>query len=273
MTSPLKQQRNASSNNPADPVLISWQSPIPLPLTSLLLSPTVTSPLSLAAGNLDMSPAVVPAPAMVQPNTTIPTGTRARFPWKYACDMVPRIQLFINVSDDQMIQALFTTIFPNCTYTKATFYKHHAAYRAAIENSSDRVEHAVNAGYSPAGQWNTLFAEIKANAAPSLTGSNGLGSISNSDTKCPTPPPSLPMNSSTTDTGLPLPTDLTSEMNDALALLFQNIDKMDNNTAATTDPEFPLDLTSYPQFDLFSPWLNDPSPIDNQALPPLPPFN
>lgn len=85
------------------------------------------------------------------------------------------------------------------------------------------------------------------------------------------------MNSFTTDTGLPLPTDLTSEMNDALALLFQNIDKMDNNTAATTDPEFPLDFpldfTSYPQFDLFSTWLNDPSSVDNQALPPLPPFN
>ncbi|KAG2062216.1 hypothetical protein BDR06DRAFT_966043 [Suillus hirtellus] len=111
--------------------------------------------------------------------------------------------------DDQMIQALFTTTFPNCTYTKATFYKHRAAYRAAIENSSDRVEHAINAGYSPASQWNTLLAEIKANAAPSLTGSNGLGSVSNSDTKCPTPPPSLPMNSSTTDTGLPLPPDLT----------------------------------------------------------------
>ncbi|KAG1788087.1 uncharacterized protein HD556DRAFT_1312214 [Suillus plorans] len=183
MTSPLKRQRNASSNNPAGPVLISRQSPIPLPLTSLLPSPTVTSPLSLAAGDLDTSPVVVPAPAMVQPNTTIPAGARARFPWKYTCDMVPRIQLFINVSDDQMIQALFATTFPNCTYAKATFYKHRAAYRAAIENSSDRVEHAVNAGYSPAGQWNTLLAKIKANAAPSLTGSNGLGSISNSDTK------------------------------------------------------------------------------------------
>jgi hypothetical protein len=98
--------------------------------------------------------------------------------------MVPRIQLFVNVSDDQMIQALFATTFPNCTYTKATFYKHRAAYRAAIENSSDRVERAVNAGYSPAGQWNTLLAEIKANAASSLTGSNSPGSVSNSDTKC-----------------------------------------------------------------------------------------
>ncbi|KAG1812247.1 uncharacterized protein BJ212DRAFT_1483424 [Suillus subaureus] len=210
MTSPLKQQRNASSNNPMGPVLISWQSPIPLPLTSLLSSPTVMSPLSLAAGDLDTSPVVVPAPAMVQPNTTIPAGAQA-----------------------------------------------------AIENSSDRVECAVNAGYSPASQWNTLLAEIKANAAPSLTGSNGLGSISNSDMKCPTPPLSLP---STTDTGLPLPTDLISKMNDALALLFENIDKMDNNTAATTDPEFPLDLMSYPQFDSFSTWLNDHSPIDNQAL-------
>ncbi|KAG1817373.1 hypothetical protein EV424DRAFT_1347960 [Suillus variegatus] len=120
---------------------------------------TVQSPSKRSFSATDTSPVVVPAPAMVQPNTTIP-------------------------ADDQMIQALFATTFPNCTYTKATFYKHRTAYRAAIENSSDRVEHAVNAGYSPAGQWNTLLAEIKANAAPSLTGSNGLGSISNSDMKC-----------------------------------------------------------------------------------------
>ncbi|KAG2756292.1 hypothetical protein P692DRAFT_20868802 [Suillus brevipes Sb2] len=271
MTSPLKRQRNASST-----ALISRQSPIPLPLTSLLPSPTSTSPLSLAAANSDTSPGpvLVPALAMVQPNATIPAGARARFPWKYACDMVPRIQLFVNVSDDQMIQALFATTFPNCTYTKATFYKHRAAYRAAIENSSDRVERAVNAGYSPAGQWNTLLAEIKANVASSLTGSNSPGSVSNSDTKCPTLPPSLPMNSSTTDIGLPLPTDLTSEMSDALVSLLKNIDEMDNDTAAaTTNSEFPLDLSSYPQFDLFSTWLNDPSPVDYQSLPPLPPLN
>jgi hypothetical protein len=81
------------------------------------------------------------------------------------------------------------------------------------------------------------------------------------------------MNSSTTDIGLPLPTDLTSEMSDALVSLLKNIDEMDNDTAAaTTNSEFPLDLSSYPQFDLFSTWLNDPSPVDYQSLPPLPPL-
>jgi hypothetical protein len=143
----------------------------------------VMSPLSLTAGDSDMSPVLVPAPVTVQLNTsaTVPAGAQARFPWKYACDMVPRLQLFVNLSDDQMIQTLFATTFPNCAYTKATFYKHRAAYRAAIENSSDRVECAVDAGYSPAGQWNTLVAEIKANAL-SLTGSNG--SASGSDVTC-----------------------------------------------------------------------------------------
>ncbi|KAG2366160.1 hypothetical protein BDR07DRAFT_1373771 [Suillus spraguei] len=144
--------------------------------------------------------------------------------------MVPRIQLFVDLSDDQMIQTLFTTTFPNCTYTKATFYKHRAAYWAAIKNSGNKVERAVNAGYSPAGQWNTLLAEIKANTA-SLTGSNDLGSISNSDVKCHMLRLSLlPVDPSATDTGLQLPTDLT----------------------ATTNSELPLDLTSYPQIDPFS---------------------
>ncbi|KAG2355517.1 hypothetical protein BDR07DRAFT_1493111 [Suillus spraguei] len=218
---PLVPQRNTSSNNPASPVLISLQSPTPLPLTKSP-SPTVTSPLSLTASDLDTSPVSVPVPAIVQPNAfaTVPPGAQARFPWKYACDMVPRIQLFVDLSDDQMIQTLFTTTFPNCTYTKATFYKHCAAYRAAIKNSGDKVECAINAGYSPAGQWNTLLAEIKANAA-SLTGSNGLGSISNSDVKCHMLPPSLlPVDPSATDTGFQLPTDLTSEMTDALMSLF-----------------------------------------------------
>jgi hypothetical protein len=168
ITLPLKRQRKTSSNNPLSPVLVSPQSTITLPLTKSP-SPTVTSPLSLTSGDSDTSPVLVPA------------GAQARFPWKYACDMVPRLQLFVNLSDDQMIQTLFATTFPNCAYTKATFYKHRAAYRAAIENSSDRVECAVNAGYSLAGQWNTLLAEIKANAL-SLTGSNG--SASDSDVTC-----------------------------------------------------------------------------------------
>ncbi|KAG2028696.1 hypothetical protein BDR03DRAFT_1067653, partial [Suillus americanus] len=183
ITSPLKRQRNASSNNAASLVLVSPRLPTPLPLIKSP-SPTATSPLSLTTGDSDTSPVLVPAPAMVQPNAsaTVPPGAQARFPWKYACDMVPRIQLFVDLSDDQMIQTLFATTFPNCTYTKATFYKHRAAYRAAIKNSGDKVECAVNAGYSPAGLWNTLLAEIKANT-PSLTGSSGLGSISNSDAK------------------------------------------------------------------------------------------
>ncbi|KAG1882209.1 hypothetical protein F4604DRAFT_1495078, partial [Suillus subluteus] len=144
-------------------------SPTPLPLTKSP-SPTMMSPLLLTTGDSDTSPVLVPAPAIIQPNVfaTVPPGAQARFPWKYACDMVPRIQLFVDLSDDQMIQTLFATTFPNCTYTKATFYKHRAAYRAAIKNSGDKVECAINAGYSPAGQWNTLLAEIKANAA-SLT--------------------------------------------------------------------------------------------------------
>ncbi|KAG2353350.1 hypothetical protein BDR07DRAFT_1496423 [Suillus spraguei] len=135
----------------------------------------MTSPLSLTAGDSDTSPVLVPAPAIIQSNAfaTVPLGAQARFPWKYACDTVPQIQLFVDLLDDQMIQALFATTFPNCTYTKATFYKHHATYWAAIKNSGNKVERAVNAGYSPAGQWNTLLAEIKANAV-SLTGSNGL---------------------------------------------------------------------------------------------------
>ncbi|KAG2156554.1 uncharacterized protein EDB93DRAFT_1101440 [Suillus bovinus] len=71
ITSPLKQQRNASSNNPVSPALISLQLPIPLPVI----------PLSLTAGGSDMSPVLV---LMVQPNTsaTVPAGARARFPWK-----------------------------------------------------------------------------------------------------------------------------------------------------------------------------------------------
>ncbi|KAG2156705.1 uncharacterized protein EDB93DRAFT_1247406 [Suillus bovinus] len=168
ITSPLKQQRNTSSNNPVSPALISLQLPIPLPVI----------PLSLTAGDSNMLPILVPPPAMVQPNTSA------------------TVPLFVNLSDDQTIQTLFATTFPNCVYTKATFYKHHTAYRAAIEHLSDRVEFAVDAGYSPAGQWNTLLAEIKANAL-SLT---------------PTLPPSLPMDPSTADTGLLLPTDLTSEI-------------------------------------------------------------
>jgi hypothetical protein len=88
------------------------------------------------------------------------------------------------------------------------------------------------------------------------------------------------MNPSTTDAGLPLPTDLTSEMNDGIiASLLRNINEMCRDTAATTNSELPLDLTSYPQFDPFSTWLNDPSPVDYsfmesdiQALLPLPPF-
>ncbi|KAG1867395.1 hypothetical protein F4604DRAFT_1682607 [Suillus subluteus] len=279
ITSPLKRQRNASTNNPASPVLVSLQSPTPLPLTKSP-SPTMMSPLSLTAGDSDMSPVLVPAPAIIQPNVfaTVPPGAQARFPWKYACDMVPRIQLFVDLSDDQMIQTLFATTFPNCTYTKATFYKHRATYRAAIKNSGDKVECAVNAGYSPAGQWNTLLAEIKANAA-SLTGSNGLGSVSNSDVKCHTlPPSSLPVDPSVTDTGFQLPTDSTGEMSDALASLFQNIDDMHHDTAATTNSDLP-DLTSYPQIDPFSAWLNDTSHVDysfigpdDQTLPSLPPF-
>ncbi|KAG2356235.1 hypothetical protein BDR07DRAFT_1492213 [Suillus spraguei] len=244
---PLVPWRNASSNNPASPILISLQSPTPLPLTKSP-SPTVTSPLSLTAGDLDTSPVLVPAPAIVQSNA------------------FATIQLFVDLSDDQMIQALFATTFPNCTYTKATFYKHHATYWAAIKNSSDKVECAVNAGYSPAGQWNTLLAEIKANAV-SLTGSNGLGSISNSDVKCHTLPPSLlPVDTSATDTGLQLLTDLTSEMSDTLALLLQNIDDMHHDTAATTNSELPLDSTSYPQIDLFSAWLNDTSHVFSNVL-------
>ena len=167
ITLPLKRQRKTSSNIPLSPVLVSPQSTITLPLTKSP-SPTVTSPLSLTSGDSDTSPVLAPA------------GAQARFPWKYACDMVLRLQLFVNLSDNQMIQTLFATTFPNCTYTKATFYKHCAAYWAAIENSSDRVECAVNAGYSRAGQWNTLLAEIKANAL-SLTGSNGA---SDSDVTC-----------------------------------------------------------------------------------------
>ncbi|KAG2359059.1 hypothetical protein BDR07DRAFT_1378934 [Suillus spraguei] len=104
-----------------------------------------------------------------------------------------------------------------------------------------------------------ILSEIKANTA-SLTGSNGLGSISNSDMKCHMLPPSLlPVDPSATDTGLQLPTDLTGEMSDALASLFQNIDDMHHDTAATTNSELPLDLTSYPQIDPFSAWLNDTS--------------
>ncbi|KAJ8591715.1 hypothetical protein M405DRAFT_860337 [Rhizopogon salebrosus TDB-379] len=217
---------------------------------------------------------------MVQPNTsaTVPTGAQARFPWKYACDMVPQLQLFANLSDDQTIQALFTTTFPNCIYTKATFYKHRAAYRAAIENSSDMVECAIDAGYSPAGQWNSLLAEIKANT-PSLTGSNG--SASDSDMTYHTLPPSLPpMNLSTTDTGSLLPTDLTSDTSDAvIASLLQDLEEMHCDTAATTNSEFPLDFTTSSQFDSFSTWLNNPSALDYssmgsdvQALLPLPPF-
>ncbi|OJA09839.1 hypothetical protein AZE42_12082 [Rhizopogon vesiculosus] len=111
ITSPLKRQRNISSNNPASPVLVSLQStiiPIPLPLT------TATSPLSLTAGDSDTSPVLVPVPVTVQPNTsaTVPAGAQAQFPWKYACDMVPQLQLFVNLSDDQMIQALFATTCP-----------------------------------------------------------------------------------------------------------------------------------------------------------------
>ncbi|KAG1862699.1 hypothetical protein F4604DRAFT_1683838 [Suillus subluteus] len=260
ITSPLKRQRNTSTNNPASPVLVSLQSPTPLPLTKSP-SPTMMSPLSLTTGDSGHV-----------------TCAQARFPWKYACDMVPRIQLFVDLSDDQMIQTLFATTFPNCTYTKATFYKHRAAYRAAIKNSGNKVECAVNAGYSPAGQWNTLLAEIKANTA-SLTGSNGLGSVSNSDVKCHTlPPSSLPVDPSVTDTGFQLPTDLTGEMSDALASLFQNIDDMHHDTAATTNSDLP-DLTSYPQIDPFSAWLNDTSHVDysfirpdDQTLPSLPPF-
>ncbi|KAG1718702.1 uncharacterized protein EDB91DRAFT_1089861 [Suillus paluster] len=255
ITSPLKWQRNASSNNAASRVLISPQLPTPLPLIESP-SPTVTSPLSLTAGDSDTSP----ASATVQPN---------------ASATVP--------PDDQMIQTLFATTFPNCTYTKATFYKHRAAYRAAIRNSGDKVEYAVNAGYSPAGLWNTLLAEIKANTL-SLTGSNGLGSVSNSDVKCHILPPSLlsmdpsttdtellltpsllPADPSTTDTGL-LPTDLTGDMSDALASLFWSIEEMNHDTIATTNSEFPLDFTSYPQIDpfpvdTFPAWLNDPSPV------------
>ncbi|KAG1887875.1 hypothetical protein F4604DRAFT_1675020 [Suillus subluteus] len=185
ITSPLKRQRNTSTNNPTSPVLVSLQSPTPLPLTKSP-SPTVMSPLSLTAGDSDTSPVLVPAPAIIQPN-------------------------------------VFATVPP---------------------------------GYSPAGQWNTLLAEIKANAA-SLTGSNGLGSISNSDVKCHMlPPSSLPVDPSVTDTGFQLPTDLT----------------------ATTNSDLP-DLTSYPQIDPFSAWLNDTSHVDysfiepdDQTLPSLPPF-
>ncbi|KAG2353543.1 hypothetical protein BDR07DRAFT_1383059 [Suillus spraguei] len=154
------------------------------------------------------------------------------------------------VAAQQHIIPPLSTIDPMST--KVTFYKHRAAYQAAIKNSGDKVEHAVNAGYSPAGQWNTLLAEIKANTA-SLTGSNGPGSISNSDMKCHMLPPSLlPVDPSATDTGLQLPTDLTGEMSDALASLFRNIDDMHHDTAATTNSELPLDLTSYPQIDPFS---------------------
>ncbi|KAG2069709.1 hypothetical protein BDR04DRAFT_1156378 [Suillus decipiens] len=247
------------------PVLVSLQSPTLLPLTKSP-SPTMTSPLLLTAGDSDMSPVLVPVPAIIQPNAfaTVPLGAQAQFPWKYACDMVPQIQLFVDLSDDQMIQTLFTTTFQNCTYTK---------------NSGNKVECAINAGYSPAGQWNTLLAKIKANTA-SLTGSNGLGSISNSDVKCHMLPLSLlPVDPSATDTGLQLPTDLTGEMSDALMSLFQNIDDMHHDTTATTNSELPLDLTSYPKIDLFSAWFNDTSHIDysfmgpnNQALPSLPPF-
>ncbi|KAG1750404.1 uncharacterized protein EDB91DRAFT_1078447 [Suillus paluster] len=249
---------------------------------------TVQSPSKRAfsaTGDSDTSP----VSATVQPNAsaTVPPGAQARFPWKYACDMVPRIQLFVDLSDDQMIQTLFATTFPNCTYTKATFYKHCAAYRAAIRNSGDKVEYAVNAGYSPAGLWNTLLAEIKANTL-SLTGSNGLGSVSNSDAKYHILPPSLlsmdpsttdtellltpsllPADPSTTDTGL-LPTDLTGDMSDALASLFWSIEEMNHDAIATTNSEFPLDFTSYPQIDpfpvdTFPAWLNDPSPSPSDA--------
>jgi hypothetical protein len=93
------------------------------------------------------------------------------------------------------------------------------------------------------------------------------------------PPSLLPVDPSATDTGLQLPTDLTGEMSDALMSLFQNIDDMHHDTAATTNSELPLDLTSYPQIDPFSAWLNDTSHVDysfmgpnDQALPSLPPF-
>ena len=73
----------------------------------------------------------------------------------------------------------------------------------------------------------------------------------------------MPPNPSTTDTGLPLPTDLTGEMSDAvIASLLRSIDEMCRDTAATTDSEFPLDLMNYPQLDPFNIWLNDPSPAD-----------
>jgi hypothetical protein len=52
-------------------------------------------------------------------------------------------------------------------------------------------------------------------------------------------------------------------MSDAIiASLLRDIDEMHCDTAATTNPEFPLDLTSYPPLDPFSIWLNDPSPAD-----------
>ncbi|KAG2034217.1 hypothetical protein BDR03DRAFT_1013556 [Suillus americanus] len=247
ITSPLKRQRNTSSNNPASLVLVSLQSSTPLPLTKSP-SPTVTSPLSLTTGDLDTSPVLVPK--------------------------------HDSLGNNQMIQTLFATTFPNCTYTKVTFYKHHTAYQVAIKDSGNKVKCAINAGYSPAGQWNTLLAEIKANTL-SLTGSNGLGSISDSDVKCHTPPLSLPpVDLSATDTGFQLPTDLTSEMSDALVSLFWNIDEINHDTTATTNSELPLGLTNYPQIDPFSAWLNDTSHIDysfmgpdDQALPFLPPFN
>lgn len=88
------------------------------------------------------------------------------------------------------------------------------------------------------------------------------------------------MNPSTIGTGFPLPgvpTDLTSDMSDAtIASLLWNVDGIHCDTAATPNSEFPLDLMSFPQFDPFSTWLNDPSPIDYsfmgsdvQASPPF----
>ncbi|KAG2366161.1 hypothetical protein BDR07DRAFT_1480406 [Suillus spraguei] len=75
---PLVPQRNASSNNPASPVLISLQLPTPLPLTKSP-SPTMMSPLLLTAGDSDTSPVLVPAPAIIQPNAfaTVPPGAQA----------------------------------------------------------------------------------------------------------------------------------------------------------------------------------------------------
>jgi hypothetical protein len=109
------------------------------------------------------------------------------------------------------------------------------------------------------------------------------------------PPSLLPMDPSTTDTGLlPTPSLLPTDPSttdtgllltdcDALMSLLRSIDEMNHDTAATTS-EFPLDLMSYPQIDPFPvdpfpTWLNDPSPVDysfmgpdDRALPSLPPF-